>query len=241
LFKNHPDKWEQWLAKQEKLKDAGQPYAVATLDEAYRNEEKRLVSVNEKLSEKTLRRLNDRNVMTSGVANFLLDYVEDGTLTLNQLNFIVGVDEWFDPITAFVEVPHNFKDIAEALRNGEKAEAAKHSGIMTLNLIASMPGGKLLVKGVNKTWDAMSGGKGAYKEIQTAINNETAVAKALKNKANTIANNNKELKTELIKSIELRLSPKDSAGNVIKGKEVKISKKLKVPITYFFEYDIESM
>ncbi len=222
-----PKIWEQWLAKQEKLKDAGKPHAVATFEEAYRNEEMLFVNINEKLSEKTLRRLNDRNVMTSGVANFLLDYVEDGALSLNQLNFIVGVDEWFDPITAFVEVPHNFKDIAEALRKGEKAEAAKHSGIMTLNLIASMPGGKLLVKGVNKTWDAMSGGKGAYKEIQQAQNMETAAAKALKNKANTIANNNKELKTELIKSIELRLSPKDSAGNIIKGKEVKISTKLK--------------
>ena len=42
------------------------------------------------------------------------------------------------------------------------------------------------------------------KSIQTAINNETATAKALKNKASKIANDNKELKTELIKGIELR-------------------------------------
>lgn len=226
IFADHPKAWQKWLEKQEELKLKGQPYSVATMEEAMAAEIQMAEEQAANLSQKTLDRLNNRNVMTSGVSSLLLDYVEDGTLTLNQLNFIVGIDEWFDPVTAFVEIPHNFKDIQEALRNGEKGEAAKHAGVMSLNLLASMPGAKVLLKGVNKTWETISGGRGAYKEIQAARNNESILAQQIRDKTSKIANDNKETRTQLIKELEDKLSPKDSKGNFVEGKRVKISKEL---------------
>jgi len=171
-----------------------------------------------KLKAKTLARLENRNVVTRNLSSTLLEQVEDGNLTLNQLNFIVGLDEWFDPVTTAVEIPHNFADVQESIRDGDLKGAAVNSGIGVLNVVASIPLAKLFTKGISSGWKALSGGRGAYHDVQEALARETDRAIEIRKVAADTANKNKDLRNQLIREFEERfsvtISKADEAGDL---------------------------
>jgi len=171
-----------------------------------------------KLKAKTLARLENRNVVTRNLSSTLLEQVEDGNLTLNQLNLIVGLDEWFDPVTTAVEIPHNFADVQESIRDGDLKGAAVNSGIGVLNVVASIPLAKLFTKGISSGWKALSGGRGAYHDVQEALARETDRAIEIRKVAADTANKNKDIRNQLIREFEERfsvtISQADEAGDL---------------------------
>jgi len=169
--------------------------------------------------EKTLAFLNNRNVVTSGLTEKLLFAVDQDMLTLSALNAIVLGDQFFNPITTAVEIPHNFADVQEALRNGDIKGASIHVGVGILNTLAAVPLAKVGIKGVNATWKSLSGGKGAYHDVQEAMINETQRAAQIKAVAKANADQNPELRNQIIEEFqerfEVTISTKDADGNLV--------------------------
>tara|TARA_R100000734_G_scaffold2322_1_gene2397 strand:- start:7 stop:3555 length:3549 start_codon:yes stop_codon:yes gene_type:complete len=200
------------------LLDGRVPY-TDSVEEMTEYERNRFEVKYKKDKEKTLNFLNSRNAVTSGLTEQLLFAVDQGYLSIPQLNFIIGADEWFNPVTVAVEVPHNFKDVQESVRKGELKAAAGHAAMGVLNTIAAIPLAKVAVKGINKGWEALSGGRGAYNEVQDAMVNETKRAVEIKRAAATTANENKTLRNRLILEFEekfkVTISKEDAAGNLI--------------------------
>ena len=178
------------------LLDGRVPY-TDSLEEMTEYERNRFEVKYQKDKEKTLNFLNSRNAVTSGLTEQLLFAVDQGYLSIPQLNFIIGADEWFNPVTVAVEVPHNFKDVQESVRSGDLKAAAGHAAMGVLNTIAAIPLAKVAVKGINKSWEAISGGRGAYNEVQDAMLNETKRAAEIKRAAATTANENKTLRNRV--------------------------------------------
>ena len=216
--KKFPNIWQEFLNKQEDLKKRGLRYAVPKMVEGIRSETEIAEMNAAELSKKTLARLNNRNFMTRNLAQGLLTQVEEGYLSLNQLNAIVSIDEWFDPFTAVVEVPHNFKDVQEHLKNGEGKEATFDAFMGSLNLLTALPGAKLVTGTVSSGWKYLSGGRGAYHDVQEAMTRETQRAIEIKRAAKEVADNNKEVRNQLIKEFQekfdVEISTKDKNGNL---------------------------
>ena len=200
------------------LLDGRVPY-TDDMEEMTEYERNRFEVKYKKDKEKTLNFLNSRNVITSGLTEQLLFAVDQGYLSIPQLNFIVGLDEWFDPATVAVEIPHNFKDVQESVREGNYKAAAGHAAMGVLNTIAAIPLAKVAVKGINKGWEAVSGGSGAYNEMLEAAANETKRYAEIKRAAADTANENKTLRNRLILEFEekfkVTISKEDAAGNLI--------------------------
>jgi hypothetical protein len=200
------------------LLDGRVPY-TDDVEEMVEYERNRFEVKYKKDKEKTLNFLNSRNVITSGLTEQLLFAVDQGYLSIPQLNFIVGLDEWFDPATVAVEIPHNFKDVQESVREGNYKAAAGHAAMGVLNTIAAIPLAKVAVKGINKGWEAVSGGSGAYNEMLDAAANETKRYAEIKRAAATTADKNKTLRNRLILEFEekfkVTISKEDAAGNLI--------------------------
>ncbi len=200
------------------LLDGRVPY-TDNVEEMTEYERNRFEVKYQKDKEKTLNFLNSRNAVTSGLTEQLLFAVDQGYLSIPQLNFIIGADEWFNPVTVAVEVPHNFKDVQESVRKGELKAAAGHAAMGVLNTIAAIPLAKVAVKGINKGWEALSGGRGAYNEVQDAMLNETKRAVEIRRAATATANENKTLRNRLILEFEekfnVTISKEDAAGNLI--------------------------
>ena len=190
-----------------------------------------------KLKAKTLARLENRNVMTRNLSGTLLNAVEDGTISLNQLNLLVGLDEWFNPATTAVEIPHNFADVQESARDGDLKGAAVNTGIGLLNIAASIPLAKLATKGISSGWKALSGGRGAYHDVQEAAARETERYLEVRKLASDTANKNKDIRNQLIQEFEERfevtISNADKDGNLtIDPQLVRASGKKKVSDYY---------
>ena len=200
------------------LIDGEVPY-TDDLEEMTQYERNRFEVKYKKDKEKTLNFLNSRNAVTSGLTEQLLFAVDQGYLSIPQLNFIIGADEWFNPVTVAVEVPHNFKDVQESVRKGELKAAAGHAAMGVLNTVAAIPLAKVAIKGINKSWEALSGGRGAYNDVQNAMANETQRAVEIKRAATATANENKTLRNRLILEFEekfkVTISKEDAAGNLI--------------------------
>ena len=171
-----------------------------------------------KLKAKTLARLENRNVMTRSLSSILLDQVEEGNLSLDQLNLAVGLDEWFSPATTAVEIPHNFADMQENVRDGNLKGAAIDAGIGVLNVVASIPLARLATKSISSGWKALSGGRGAYHDVQEALARETDRAIEVRKLATETANKNKDIRNQLIREFEERfsvtISQADEAGDL---------------------------
>ena len=159
-------------------------------------------------------RLNHRNFITSGLTERLLNAVEAEFLTIPQLNKIVLADEFLNPVTAAVEIPHIFADVQENVRDDEYGQAALNTGIGILETAATIPIAKLIIKPINATWKVLSGGRTAYDDVAKAIANETKLYDEKVAAARSVASDNKELRTQLIREMEEEL-------------DVKISKELK--------------
>ena len=172
-----------------------------------------------KTKEKTLAFLNNRNVVTSGLTENLLFAVDQGMLTLPQLNAIVLGDQIFSPITTAVEIPHNFADVQEALRDGDIKGAAIHSGVGVLNTLAAVPLARVGIKGINAVWKRLSGGKGAYHDVQEAMVNETERATQIIATAKANADQNPELRNQIIEEFqeryEVTIATRDADGNLV--------------------------
>lgn len=176
--------------------------------------------------DKTKAYLESRNFVTSNLSEVLITAVDSGFLTLPQLNAIVLGDEFINPATAVVEVPHYFADVQENIRDGEYGSAAFNTGLAALNMAAALPLTRVVQKGVNKVWSTLSGGGKAHGEIIEAAANEAKLYDEKVAAARKVANDNKETRTQLIREMEENLSPKDGAGNIIEDQRVKISKEL---------------
>jgi hypothetical protein len=178
-------------------------------------------------------KLKSENFITSGLTEKLLN----SNLSLGAINTIVFADEVLNPATAIVNVPIYYRDAQEAIRNGDYAGAAGAIALGTLDSLAALPVAKLATTGVNKVWKTVSGG-GEYSRVQTAMANESNIADQIA-KANKIkANENKELRTQLIREFEERnnvtISVEDTTGNLkVDPQKVRATGKQKVTDYYY--------
>jgi len=148
--------------------------------------------------------LNNRNAYMREVAQKTFLAVERGNITIQDFNALMVMDEFFDPVNALFEIPHNWEGMQEALRNGDLKGAGTEALMAGLNLASATPGARLVSKSVTKGWKALSGGRGAYLEVQEAMANEGLRAYDIKKLARKTANENKELRNQLIREFEDR-------------------------------------
>ena len=69
------------------------------------------------------------------------------------------VDEFFDPVNALFEIPHNWEGFQEALRKGKFKRCRIEVTLAGLNLASAAPGARLVSKNITKGWKALSGGE----------------------------------------------------------------------------------
>ena len=178
-------------------------------------------------------RLKSENFITSGLTEKLLN----SNLSMGAINSIVFADEVLNPATALVNVPIYYRDAQEAIKDGDYAGAAGAIALGTLDSLAALPVAKLATTGINKAWKTVSGG-GEYSRVQTAMANESNIADQIA-KANKIkANENKELRTQLIREFEERnnvtISVEDTTGNLkVDPQKVRATGKQKVTDYYY--------
>ena len=188
----------------------------------------------EKAKEKLLGFLNSENAVTSGLTESLLN----SGLNIGEINSIVTLDDIFNPVTAVVNVPMHYRDVQEALAKGDYKGAALAVTYGTLDALAAVPGAKLVTGTVSKAIKATGSG-GKYNRIQNAMVNESQISDGIL-KANKIkANENKELRTQLIREFEVRNDVKISTelkdGN-LKVDPVKVRSTGKQKVTDYY-YD----
>ena len=134
-----------------------------------------------------LARLNSENAISRKLTKELL---KQG-LNISEVNAAVTADEFLNPATAALNVPIAFRDSAEHVRNGEYGSAIVDGGIGVLEAIPGLTVGSKALKGVNKTWKSISGGKSAYNDIQNAMMLENQIADAIKARNAAKAEENK--------------------------------------------------
>lgn len=178
-------------------------------------------------------RLKSENFVTSGLTEKLLN----SDLSLGAINYIVFADDVVNPATSLVNVPIYYRDAQEAVKNGDLLAAAGYITLGALDASTAIPGVKLAVTGFNKAWKTVSGG-GEYSRVQKAMANESTIADQIA-KANKIkANENKELRTQLIREFEERnnvtISVEDTTGNLkVDPQKVRATGKQKVTDYYY--------
>lgn len=162
--------------------------------------------------------LKNRNVALRELSRHVFVGVETGVIDIETFNGIMTADEIFDPVTAVAEVPHNWADMQEQLRQGNYKAAAFESLMAGLNLAAALPAAKLMSKGISSGWRKLSGGAGAYHDVQKAMANESRRAYQIKKQARAISKNNPEVRTQIIKEFEeqfdVKISVADKDGNL---------------------------
>jgi len=148
-------------------------------------------------------RLNSKNFITSGLSAKLLQAAEEGHLTLGEINGIVFADELLNPATALAELPVHWTNVQEHVRNGEYASAAADVGWAALDATAATVIARPIVSGIQKTWKAVGNG-GEYSRVQTAMLNETNRAEEIKKQNKIAAQQNIEIRNELIQNFQER-------------------------------------
>lgn len=184
--------------------------------------------------------LTNRNAYMREVAQKTFLAVERGNITIQDFNALMVMDEFFDPVNALFEIPHNWEGMQEALRKGDLKGAGYESLMAGLNLASAAPGARLVSKNVTKGWKALSGGRGAYLDIQEAMAREGLRAADIKKAARATANQNKELRNQLIREFQERFNVEISVelpdGNLaVDPKLVRATGKEKVS-EYFDEF-----
>lgn len=212
------DKWYEMWSKD--VEQARSEYGVTTDKDQARTtiiqETKELI---DKQFETADYYLNNRNTYMRGAARNLFFAVERGIIDIEDFNAIMIVDEFVDPVNAAFEVPHNWAAMQEALRKGDYKAASFEALMAGVNLATAIPGARLATKGVNKGWRALSGGRGAYHDVQEAMAAEGLRAYDIKKAAMATANDNPEVRNQIIKEFQERfnviISVEDKKGNLV--------------------------
>tara|TARA_R110000787_G_C13435370_1_gene445898 strand:+ start:1196 stop:4783 length:3588 start_codon:yes stop_codon:yes gene_type:complete len=186
--------------------------------------------------EKLLARLNNKNLITSGLSAKLLQAAEEGHLNLRTLNAIVLVDELLNPATALAELPIHWTNIQENVREGDYAAAAGNVGWAVLDAAAAIPVAGVVAKGITKTWKVVGNG-GEYNRVQNAMRNENIVGEEIKKQNRIKAKANIEIKNDLIINFQNRnnvdISIQNKSGNfTIDPAKVRAAGKTKVKEYY---------
>tara|TARA_R100001463_G_scaffold42621_4_gene89281 strand:- start:2337 stop:5915 length:3579 start_codon:yes stop_codon:yes gene_type:complete len=150
-----------------------------------------------------IERLNNKNMVTSGLTSKLLSAAEEGNITAGEINAIVFADEMLNPATALAELPIHWTNIQEHVREGRLGAAAADVGWATLDAAAAIPVAGVLARGVTKTWKAVGNG-GEYNRVQNAMLNESNLAEEIKKQNKAKAAEHKEIKDDLIIAFEER-------------------------------------
>ncbi len=146
--------------------------------------------------------LNNRNTYMRKAAQQLFFAVERDYISVEDFNAIMVVDEFLNPVNAAFEVPHNWAAMQEQLKDGNYKGAAAEALMATLNVASAIPGAKVATSGINKGWRALSGGRGAYHDVQEAMTNEGLRAYDIKQLAKKTANENADIRNKIIKEFE---------------------------------------
>ena len=146
--------------------------------------------------------LTNRNAYMRNAAQTLFFAVERDLISIEDFNAIMVVDEYLNPINAAFEVPHNWAAMQEQLKEGNFKGAATEALMATLNVASAIPAAKVMTKGINKGWRALSGGRGAYHDIQEAMTKEGLRAYDLKQAAKKIANENADVRNKIIREFQ---------------------------------------
>ncbi len=150
--------------------------------------------------------LNNRNAYMRKAAQQLFFAVERDYISIEDFNAIMVVDEFLNPVNAAFEVPHNWAAMQEQLKDGNYKGAATEALMATLNVASAIPGAKLATSGINKGWRALSGGRGAYHDVQEAMTNEGLRAYDIKQLAKKTANENADIRNKIIREFEERFN-----------------------------------
>lgn len=158
--------------------------------------------------EKLLSFLNSENAITSGLTDTLLN----SGLSIGEINAIVSVDDYFDPVTAVVNVPMHLTEVQENIAAGDLKGAVLAATFAALDMTAAIPGAKLITGGITKVWKKVGNG-GDYNRIQDAMLNESLIGEQIKKSNQAIAKANSDIKDELIISFQNRTNVDISRQN----------------------------
>lgn len=162
--------------------------------------------------------LNNRNIYLRNAARMAFIPVQEGIMSIESFNVLMGGDDLFDPVAAFAEIPWNYADMQEELRQGNLYGAGFEGAMAAVNLLTALPMAKALSSGISTTWKAVGGGKGAYNDVMKAMAAENKLAYDIKKQARGVANQNPEVRNQIIKEFEeqfdVTISVADDAGNL---------------------------
>ena len=143
--------------------------------------------------------LDSENVFTRKLANDLIE----SDMTLAQIRNTVGIDQVFNPITTLAEVPIHYRNIQENISKGEYGGATGNALLGLLDLSVAKVTVKPIVGAVNFMWKTVGSG-GKHSRIVNAVANETAEGRKIIEANRSLANENKETRTQLIQEFEDR-------------------------------------
>ena len=232
--KSNPDKYELYI-KTADFMERNPSMLPSDLTAAEYRQQIRQSMQNKKAN--ILARLNSENAISRKITRELL---KQG-LSISETNAIVTADEFLNPATAALNVPIAFADSAEHIRNGELGAAAFDATIGVLEAVPGLTVGSKALKGVNKTWKSISGGKSAYNDIQNAMMLENEIADGIKARNALKAAENKELRTQLILEFQERnkvdIAKQQKDGN-LDIDTAKVREQGKTKITDYYHDDV---
>ncbi len=197
---------KRFKGKQEDLFEAGEDKFIPTEDlqsTDLNTLEDRLIFKQaeraDRIAERVQGMLNSENVVTRKLANQLIE----SDMSLVQIRNIVGIDEFLDPFTAVAEVPIHYRNVQENIAKGEYGGAAGNTALGLLDLSVAKITVKPIIGAVNFMWKAVGSG-GKHSRIVNAVANETAEGRKVIEANRSLANENKETRTQLIQEFEDR-------------------------------------
>tara|TARA_R110000796_G_scaffold236567_1_gene356048 strand:- start:33 stop:3977 length:3945 start_codon:yes stop_codon:yes gene_type:complete len=212
---------KRFKGKQEELTETGEDKFIPTEDlqsTDLKTLEDRVVFKQaeraDRIAERVQGMLNSENVVTRKLANQLIE----SDMSLVQIRNIVGIDEFLDPFTAVAEVPIHYRNIQENISKGEYGGAAGNAALGLLDLSVAKVTVKPIIGAVNFMWKAVGSG-GKHSRTVNAVANETAEGRKVIEANRSLANENKETRTQLIREWEARNDVNisdvvDDAGNL---------------------------
>ena len=182
--------------------------------------------------EKLLSFLNSENAITSGLTDALLN----SGLSIGEINAAVSIDDFFNPVTAVVNVPMHLTEVQESIAAGDLKGAALATTFGVLDMAAVIPGAKLVTSGLTNVWKKVGRG-GEYNRVQDAMLNESKIGEQIRKANIAKAKANADIKDELILNFQDRtnvdISKQNADGNlVIDPTKVRTAGKAKVKDYY---------
>ena len=182
--------------------------------------------------ERLLSFLNSENAITSGLTDALLN----SGLSIGEINAVVSVDEFFNPVTAVVNVPQHLTAVQESIAAGDLKGAALATTFGVLDMAAAIPGSKLVTSGITSVWKKVGRGS-EYNRVQDAMLNESKIGEQIRKANIAKAKANADIKDELILNFQDRtnvdISKQNADGSlVIDPTKVRTAGKAKVKDYY---------